>query len=178
MDPNTSKVRKTEPRILSRQLRGEQTPSLHRRRQIVGLTFTAAFGMGLISLYQIGIIRHLPEPSLPFFDADKVDASDQAYGKLATPDGFLGFINYSFTALLAAMGDAHRAGNRPWLPLALAGKTMVDGIQAARLSRDQWTKHRAFCFWCLAAAGATFATIPLSLGEAREAVRSMLGRRQ
>jgi hypothetical protein len=75
------------------------------------------------------------------------------------------------------MGDTHQASNRAGLPLALAGKTMVDGIQAARLSRDQWTRHGAFCFWCLMA-GASFATIPFSLGEAREAVRSLLGRRQ
>ena len=39
----------------------------------------AAGSMGLIALYQMGIIRHLPEPPFPMLDADKVDASSEAY---------------------------------------------------------------------------------------------------
>ncbi len=32
----------------------------------------------VVSLYQTGVISHLPDPPLPVFDADKVDASDYA----------------------------------------------------------------------------------------------------
>ena len=38
-----------------------------------------------------------------------------------------------------------------------------------RLTIDQWTKHRALCSWFLLAAGATFATVPLAIPEARAA---------
>jgi hypothetical protein len=165
-----------QPRVLSRHLRRKSTPNLRRRRGIVGLAFTAAASMGLIGLYQVGILRHLPEPPLPFFDADKVDGSEEAYSLLATPDAFIGLSSYSLTAALAAAGGPDRQADRPWLPLALAGKATVDAIQAARLSRDQWTRHRAFCFWCLVAAGATFAVVPLAFGEARDAVKELARR--
>ena len=38
-----------------------------------------------------------------------------------------------------------------------------------KLTADQWTRHKAFCFWCLVASAATFATAPLVVPEAREA---------
>ena len=68
------------------------------------------------------------------------------------------------------MGAKNRAETRPWLPLALLAKTTADAAQAAKLTIDQWTKHKAFCFWCLLAAAATFAALPLAVPEAVEAV--------
>ncbi len=41
-----------------------------------------------------------------------------------------------------------------------------DAVQAARLTIDQPVKQKAFCFWYLIAAAATFATVPLSVPEA------------
>ncbi|MDA8164240.1 MAG: vitamin K epoxide reductase family protein [Desulfobacteraceae bacterium] len=175
MDRMAAKSWREQPRVLSRHLRRRSTPNLRRRRGIVGLAFTAAAGMGLIGLFQIGILRHLPEPPLPVFDADKVDGSAEAYSLLATPDAFIGLASYSLTAALAAAGGPDRPADRPWLPLAMAGKVMADAVQAARLSRDQWVRHRAFCIWCLLAAGATFAAVPLALGEARDAIRELAG---
>jgi len=122
--------------------------------------------MALISLYQMGIIEHLPEPPLPHFDADKVDAAAEAYAKLSTPDAVIGLGNYAATLGLAAMGGQDRATERPWIPLALAAKVAFDAVQAGKLSVDQWTEHRAFCFWCLLAAGSTFAAVPLVVPEA------------
>jgi hypothetical protein len=52
-------------------------------------------------------------------------------------------------------------------------KVALDVANAARLTIDQWTKYRAFCFWCLIAAGATFAMVPLVVGEAMEAARTI-----
>ena len=75
---------------LSRALRHASDPFLARRRAIAALSLTAIGAMGLISLYQLGLIRHLPEPPLPYFDADKVDAAPEADQYLAMPDGVLG----------------------------------------------------------------------------------------
>ena len=166
--------RKSPPSLLSRQLRKKRTRHLNRRRQIIGLAYSAAGCMGLIGLFQMGMLKHLPDPPLPYFDADTVDASEEAYEKMATPDAFIGLTSYAATAMLAAMGGPYRTTEKPWLPLTLAGKTIFDAYQAAKLSRDQWVRHRAFCFWCLVAAGATFAAVPLALGEARETARELL----
>ena len=56
-----------------------------------------------------------------------------------------------------------------------ASKVSIDAAQAAKLSWDQWAKHRAFCFWCLVAAGATFAAVPLAMPEAGAEAKRLLG---
>jgi hypothetical protein len=162
-----------KPEELSRQLREGTGKFLRRRRGVAGLALTAAGSMGLISLYQVGIIKHLPDPPLPYFDSDKVDAGAEAYSKLSMPDAPIGLGSYAATLALAAMGGEDRATERPWIPLALAAKVVLDAVQAGKLTVDQWTKHRAFCFWCLIAAGATFTTVPLVIPETRVALRHL-----
>lgn len=155
---------------LSRELRLGTSPAVRRRRRLIGLSLLSSASMGLIALYQVGIIKHLPEPPLRGFDADKVDAAKEAYQLLSMPDAVLGLGSYALTAALAATDGPDRARERPWLPLALLGKVSLDALAAAKLTVDQWKDHKAFCFWCLLAAGATFATVPLAIPEAREAL--------
>jgi uncharacterized membrane protein len=125
----------------------------------------------VIALYQTGVIRSLPEPALPWLDADRVDAAGDAYELFAMPDAAIGMVSYAATLALSAAGGADRERTAPWLPVALLGKTLMDAGQAARLSWKQWADHRAFCSWCLLAAAATFATVPLAAPEARTAWR-------
>lgn len=158
---------------LSETLRNGQSKHLRNRRAIVALSSVASASMGIIALYQMGIIKHLPEPPLPMMDADKVDASAEAYEKFRMPDAVLGVGSYAATMSLAAMGGDDRHRTMPWIPMALAAKVAFDAANAAKLSVDQWTKHRAFCFWCLLAAGATFACTPLVVAELRAAVREI-----
>ncbi len=164
-----------KPERLSHQLREGVHEYLERRRAIVGLSLVSVASMGIITLYQVGLIEHLPEPPLPYLDADKVDASAEAYEKLAVPDATLGLLSYAVTIVLAAMGGKDRARHQAYLPLALLAKTLVDATQASKLTVDQWTKHRAFCSWCLLAAGATVATVPLAVPEARAAYAQYRG---
>lgn len=132
--------------------------------------------MGIIALYQIGVIKHLPEPPLPGLDADKVDSSEEAYSHLQMGDAFIGLGSYAATMGLAAMGAKDRAAAQPWIPLALAAKTGLDAAQAAKLTYDQFAKHKAACFWCLLAAAATFVSAALALPEARAAARELQDR--
>lgn len=164
---------KPAARDLSRTLREGDGPFLADRRRLPGLMLGASASMGLIVAYQMGLVKHLPDPPLPYFDAAKVDASAQAYRYGSAPDGTWGLLNYAATIVLAAMGGADRAERHPWLPLALAAKVGADAAGAAKLTVDQWTKHRAFCGWCLAAAGATFAAVPAVLPEAKAAWRRL-----
>lgn len=158
------------PRELSRELRHGKGGYLPHRRGIVGLSLLSMGCMGLISLYQMGIVRHLPDPPLPRMDADRVDASDEAYGHLQMGDAFLGMISYSVTAALAAAGGKDRARYQRLLPVVLVAKTVADTVQAGRLTYDQFTKHRAACFWCLVAAASTVASLFLAVPEAKAAV--------
>lgn len=163
------------PKALSRTLRKSTRDAMKKRRGVLALSLTAAGSMGLIALYQMGVIEHLPDPPLPHFDADTVDASEEAYAYFSAPDGALGLASYAATAVLAAAGGPDRARSTPWLPILAAAKTGIDAAAAAKLTVDQWTKHRAFCGWCLLAAGATFAAVPLALPEARDALRTLRG---
>lgn len=165
-----------KPENLSHRLRKEDGEHLRGRRRVLQLTLGAAGCMGVISLYQMGVIGHLPEPPLPRLDADEVDASAEAYSYLSTPDAVLGFASYAGTMVLASMGSPDRARSRPWIPLALGAKVVADAVQAGKLTVDQWTKHRAFCSWCLLAAGFTFAALPAALPEARAALRAIASR--
>lgn len=164
---------KPSARQLSETLRKGAGPFLAGRRRIAALMLGASASMGVIAAYQMGLIRHLPDLPLPGFDADEVDASAQAYRYGSAPDGTWGLLNYAATLVLAAMGGADRAERYPWLPVALAAKVGADAAGAAKLTVDQWTKHRAFCGWCLAAAGATFAALPAALPEAKAAWRRL-----
>lgn len=167
-----------KPNQLSRELRTHDTPWLANRRRIVGLSLTAAQCMELIALYQMGLIRHLPEPPLPGMDADKVDAASEAYERTSTPDAFLGLASYAVTAGLAAMGGKNRAVTHPWIPVLMGAKAFVDAAQAGKLTWDQWARHRAFCFWCLTATGATLAILPLAMPEAFAGLKKIVARRR
>lgn len=171
MRPNMPMITTPDPAKLSTEIRQAEDPLTQRRRRIVWLSLTSATSMAVIALYQIGATTHVPEPPLPMLDADKVDGSEEAYAKLSVGDAFLGFVSYGVTMLLAAAGGPRRHVSHPWLPRALAVKAAFDAAQAAKLTVDQWTKHRAFCSWCLAAAGATFAVIPAVMPELRASMR-------
>jgi uncharacterized membrane protein len=161
------------PEQLSKELRTGTDEHLTRRRSVAALSLTAIGALGVVSLYQLGVLKHVPEPPLPRLDADAVDASAEAYRFLSMPDGVLGIGSYAVTLGLVAMGGKDRHRDHPWLPLALAGKAAVDALQAGRLTWTQWSRHRAFCSWCLTAAVATWVTLPLTLPEARAAWRRL-----
>jgi uncharacterized membrane protein len=162
-----------DPQALSWALRLGEAPDLNRRRHVTTLSLIAAGAMGVISLYQMGVTRRVPDLPLKGLNAEKLNASPQAYSILQTPDAPLGLASYAGTMVLAAMGGPDRARTMPWVPLALAGKVAVDALVAAKLTADQATKYKAACLWCLGASAATFAMVPLVIPEAKEALRTL-----
>ncbi len=161
---------------VSDDLRRGAGPLLDRRRRVAALSLGAMGALGAVAAYQNGLIRHLPEPPLPGLGAEDVDASGEAYQYLKTPDAALGLASQAVTLVLAGMGSRHRASERPWVPLAMAAKVVLDAAGGAYLTVEQATKHKRFCSWCLAAAVANIAAVPMVLPEARVAWRALLGR--
>ncbi|MGD0443535.1 MAG: vitamin K epoxide reductase family protein [Edaphobacter sp.] len=163
------------PEELSSDLREGSSKFLKRRRGVVGLSLFSVGVMGSIALYQMGILKTVPEPRLPGFNTDKVTSSPEAYSHLSAPDALLGLVNYGVTACLAGAGAQNRWKTHPWVPLCMAGKVMMDVTLASKLAVDEWAKNRAFCFWCLLTTAATFVALPLAVPEAKAALRRLTG---
>lgn len=161
---------------VSDDLRRAAGEHLRRRRRIAGLTLAGMGSLGVVAAYQFGLVRRIPEPPLPVFDATAVDASGEAYQYLKTPDAALGLVSTAATLVLAGMGDGSRWRTRPWVPLAMAAKVAGDAAYGAFLTAEQASKHRRFCSWCLTAAVASAAAVPPALPEARAAWRTLRGR--
>ena len=162
---------------VSRDLRTGTGELLRRRRRVAGLSLAAMGSLGVVTAYQMGLLGHVPEPPIGPLDADAVDASGEAYRFLHIPDGALGLVSYAATVALAGMGPAGRAQERPWVPLALAAKVVVDAASALFLTAEQLTRHRRLCSWCGLAATASLAMVPAVVPEARLAWRALSGRR-
>lgn len=154
---------------VSDQLRRGTDGYLGHRRRVAALALGATGALGVVSLYQTGLLKHVPEPPLGLFDADRVDASGEAYRIFSMPDGILGMLSSVGTAALATMGTKDRVTQRPWLPLLLAAKAGLDAAWGIVLTLEQGSKHRRFCSWCLTAAAASLATFPAAVPEARAA---------
>jgi uncharacterized membrane protein len=163
------------PAELSRELRQGQSADLTRRRWTIGLSIIGAAIGGVVTLYQTGIVRRLPD-ILPgrIFDAEKVDASDYAYKRLQMPDAPLMMMTYAGTAALAAAGGAERSVRQPALPLALAAKTLYDLATCLKLGQEEWAENRKLCSWCQVATVISAVSAALSFPEAVRAGRTLL----
>jgi uncharacterized membrane protein len=161
-----------DPTELSRELRTDSTPDMTRRRWIIGLSILNSAVGALVGAYQTGIFKHLPDPPGPF-DADRVDASDYAYKRIDTPDGLLMMTTFGVTAILAGMGGTNRAEDKPWVPVALAAKSVYDVATAAKLAQEEWQTNRALCAYCQVASALTVVVAALAMPEAARAVKRL-----
>lgn len=164
-----------DPIQLSRELREGTSPDLERRRWIMGLSMVGATMAQIVTLYQTGVLKELPDLPIPFVDSDRVDASQYAYSRLNTPDGPLMLINYGITAWLASTGGENRARENPLIPIAMGAKILIDSVAAAELAREEWSENKAFCEYCQVATLCSFASLALAAPEVMTAVRTLLG---
>jgi uncharacterized membrane protein len=165
-----------EPRQLSEELRNGSNPDLNRRRWIIGLSILGTTVAQIVSLYQTGIIKKLPDPPISIFDSDKVDASDYAYKRMNSPDGPGMIASYAVTTMLAAAGGKDRASQSPLLPIAMGAKILGDSVVALKLAQEEWQENKAFCAYCQVATLASVASIVLAAPEVINAVKSLLNR--
>ena len=164
------------PTQLSRELREGQSPDLTNRRWIIGLSLLGAAAGQIVTMYQTGIIKRLPDPPIPYVDSNKVNASDYAYKRMDTPDAVLMIITYGLTAWLAAAGGKNRAQDKPWLPIALGVKTLADVATNLTLAQEEWQENKAFCAYCQTASVLSIASTALAVPEMTKALRNVFSR--
>jgi uncharacterized membrane protein len=156
---------------LREELRHGRSAELARRRAIATLAAVGLVDFAAISLYQLGVIRHLPDPPGRLFDSDAVNGSRAAYAH-GVPDGTTGALLYALELVLASAGGSRRTGRRGWLDLALGGAIGAGVAGAAFYLWDMGTREKKACPYCLVGAGVNFAMAPLWLRAFAAARRS------
>jgi hypothetical protein len=162
-----------DPRQLSKELREETSTELTRRRWVVGLSLVGTAMGAVVSLYQTGILRTLPDPPLPLFDSARVDASAYGYKRLQTPDALMMVVSYGVTAWLAGAGGKDRARALPLIPVAMGLKILGDVLTAVELGREEWQENKALCAYCQVATICSMASAVLAYPEVRKALRAL-----
>lgn len=163
------------PPVLRNALRTSTAGEMELRRGIAAVSLLGMGCMAVVSLYQLGLIRHLPDPPMrwPHFHSDKVNASSEAYS-YGMPDGPLTLALHSVNLALAAAGPPDRARHRPWLPLLASLAAGAQAAVAAKYLFYQMPKvDRAWCPYCVTDALTHFATFAMTLPES---LRAIIGR--
>lgn len=166
-----------EPSELSRSLRNTDDREMAYRRGVVMVSLLGIASMGLVSLFQTGTIKRLPDPPVrkPHFDSEKDNGSDEAYS-YGMPDAPLTVVMQALNLAIASAGPAGRVQNRPWLAFLATATASVQTAMAAKYLFYQMPKvDKAWCPYCVFDALTHFATLALTLPETRKAV--MLTRR-
>jgi uncharacterized membrane protein len=126
----------------------------------------------MVSLFQTGVIEHLPDPPIDGFDSDKVNSSDTAYA-LGAPDGTLSLASLAANIPIAAFGGANRSQQQPIVPVLAAGKAVVEAIVAGWYFYQMPVVEKKWCGYCIAGALCNFGIAALSLPEAAEALEAL-----
>jgi uncharacterized membrane protein len=143
---------------------------------MLGLQLVGVAAGSVVSLFQMGVLKRLPDYPSRWFDATRVDASEYGYKYLQTPDALFMIGTYALTAMLVGAGGKNRARELPAAPLALTAKAFVDVATNLFLARQEWKYNKAFCGYCQSATLASLATLALSLPEARRALAQLAPR--
>lgn len=142
-------------------LRDERSPNLKRRRKIIALAAIGAVDFTLISLYQTGIIRRLPDIPLKVLDSNAVNASEKAY-KTGLPDGTSGLTMYGLIMMLAAYGGKRGIGRKRVIDLALLSTIAAGSVGALQYLYDMAFKEKKACLYCVTGAMVNFMMLPLA----------------
>ena len=148
-------------------LREGHSQSLERRRKIALFSSIGLIDFAIISLYQIGLIRHLPGIPGKVFDSDKVNASKKAY-QMGLPDGTTGAALYAVTLMLASAGGVRKTGRRPLFTYLLGGAVFAGVGGALQYLYDMAKNQKKACPYCITGALMHFSMVPLVIAELRE----------
>lgn len=138
-------------------LRNEGDKDLARRRNIIRLSALGILDFTIISLYQTGIIRSLPDLPGRIFDSNKVNASPDAY-IMGAPDGPVSLGAYALNMVLAAAGGTEKTGRKPFFDLAVGALVLGNAAGAAHFMWNMVTKQKKVCLYCVAGALINFAS--------------------
>ncbi len=138
------------------------SPSLKRRRRLTWLGALGLVDAAIMSLYQMGAVRHLPDP--PGFDSDHVVGSRAAYF-FGAPDAPLNALSLSATLILAGAGGSRASGRRPMFDVLLGASVLGHAAGALFYLWDMIAREKKACAYCIPALLINLSLLPLGLAE-------------
>lgn len=142
---------------IKEELREGNSDSLDRRRKLIGLSAIGLADFSIISLYQTGVIKSLPDIPLPIFDSNKVNASKTAY-RFGAPDGPVSLLAYSAIIVLGSAGGSEASGRKPVLDLALGAAVAGNAVGALSYLANMIFKQKKICLYCVTGAAINIAS--------------------
>ncbi len=148
-------------------LRYGKSKSLRRRRKITIMAILGMLDFAVITLYQSGILKHLPD--LPFkpFDSDFVNGSETAY-KMGVPDGATGASVYGTILVLALFGGKRGLLRSKLFDKLLFGAVAVNALGGLYYLYEMAFKQKRVCLYCLTGALLNFLMVPPARKELAE----------
>jgi uncharacterized membrane protein len=130
---------------------------LDKRRTITALSALGLVDFAIISLYQSGVIKRLPELPFNTFDSNKVNAAPEAY-KMGAPDATVSAWVYASNMVLATAGGTEASGRKPVLDILLGSTIAGNAAGALYYLYDMIFKQKKICPYCVAGAAINIAS--------------------
>lgn len=157
--------------LLRNTLRKKDSEDLRRRRRIITLAAIGVIDFTVISLYQTGVIKRLPDLPLPYFDSNSVNASAKAFAT-GFPDGTSGVLMFGSTMLLASYGGNRQSGRKKYWDKLLMGMVSAGAIAGAQYLYDMAFKQKKICLYCVTGAALSFSMLPPAFTTIKESDES------
>lgn len=137
-----------------------QDENLKMRRRIMALTALGIVDFTIISLYQSGVIRNLPDFPGKIFASNEVNAAKDAY-MLTIPDGPVSLTAYAAIMALAAWGGTEQTGRKPFHELATGTLIAANAVGAVYYLSNMIFKQKKICPYCITGAAVNIASAVL-----------------
>lgn len=156
-------------------LRNDKSEDLDRRRSLILLSAIGLVDFSIISLYQTGVIKRLPDIPHPLFDSNKVNAAEDAY-LFGAPDGPISAGVYALTMVLASAGGSEKTGRGPVWDAALGAAVAGNAASALFYLQNMIFRQKKVCLYCVAGAAINIASAILIAPTVIKSVKRLFGR--
>ncbi len=154
------------------ELRTGYSEDLDRRRKVILLSALGLVDFSIISLYQTGVIKHLPDIPHPLFDSDKVNASEDAY-RFGGPDGPISAAVYGLSMVLASAGGSEKTGRPHVLDVALGATVTGNAVGAVFYLYKMIFVQKKICLYCVTGAAINIASAIIIAPTAIKSIKKL-----
>ena len=146
---------------------------LEKRRTITALSALGLVDFAIVSLYQSGVIKKLPELPFKAFDSNKVNAAPAAYA-MGAPDATISALVYACNMVLATAGGTERSGRKPVHDVLLGVTIAGNAGGALYYLYDMIFKQKKICPYCIAGAAINITSAIIVAPLALKGIRKLL----